>query len=55
MFEMGFEIVERLYVKEMLGRFSEVVAPLTPVGCNFDGSIDEFVLNDDFIDGSCIG
>ena len=53
--EMRFEIVECLNVEEMLGRFSKVVAPLTPIGCNFDGSVDEFVFIDDFIDGSCFG
>ena len=41
MLEMRFEIVECLYVKEMFGCFSEVVAPLAPVGCNFDGSVDD--------------
>ena len=49
--EMCFEIIERLNMKEMLGCFSEVVAPLTPIGCNFDGSIDEFIFIDDFIYG----
>ena len=54
MLEMRFEIVECLDVKEMFGCFSEVVAPLTPIDCNFDGSVDEFVFIDDFIDGSCV-
>ena len=54
MLEMRFKIVERLDMKEMLGCFSEVVAPLAPIGCNFDGSVDEFIFIDDFIDGTCV-
>ena len=55
MFEMRFKIVECLDMQEMFGCFSEVIAPLTPIGCNFDGSVDEFVFIDDFVDGSYVG
>ena len=55
MLEMRFKIVERLDVKEMFGCFSEVVAPLTPIGCNFDGTVDELIFINDFVDGSFVG
>ena len=36
MLEVRLKIVERLYMKQMLGRFPEMVAPLTPICGDFN-------------------
>ena len=36
MLEVRLKIVERLYMKQVLGRFSEMVTPLTPICGDFN-------------------
>ena len=50
MLEVCLKIVERLYMKQMLGRFSEMVAPLAPVCGDLDRPVHELSSLDHFIE-----
>ena len=51
MLEVRLEIILRLHMKQVFGRFSEMVAPLAPICGDLDRSVDEFICFNHFIEG----